>query len=87
MVSELLVVFLKLGYCSHKDTIHVYILFTYTVLFIYTVLFTRNGGSDPRILRCKTGNSGVSKATVWFCTCLGKFCHNGDKSLKSLGFK
>ena len=33
------------------------------------------------------GNSGVSKATVWFCTCIGKFCHKGDKSLRSLGFK
>ena len=29
----------------------------------------------------------MSKATVWFCTCLGKFCHKGDKNLRSLGFK
>ncbi|KAK9183052.1 hypothetical protein WN944_026201 [Citrus x changshan-huyou] len=35
----------------------------------------------------KAGNSGVSKTTVWFCTCLGKFCYKGDKSLRSLGFK
>ena len=63
------------------------ILFTYTALLINTVLFTRNGGSDLRILRCKVWNSGVSKAIMWFCLCLGKFCHKGDKSLKSLSFK
>ena len=75
LVSELLVVFFGVGYCSRM------------ILFTYTVLFTRNGGSDLRILQCKVGNSGMSKATVWFCTCLGKLCHKGDRSLKSLGFK
>ena len=24
---------------------------------------------------------------MWFCTCLGKFCHKDDKSQRSLSFK
>ena len=65
-------------------TIHVYGIQNYSRIRHYS---RENGGSDPRILRCKAGNSGVSKATVWFCTCLEKFCHKRDKSLRSLGFK
>ena len=95
MVSELLIVFFRVeGLLFTYTVLFTYmVLFTYTVLFTYmalfidTVLFTRNGGSDLRILQCKVENSGVSKATVWFCTCLGKFCHKSDKSLRSLGFK
>ena len=99
VVSELLVVFLESD-TIHVKALFTYTvlftytilftytaLFTYTILFIYTVLFTRNSGRDSRILRCKAGNSGVSKAIVWFCTCLGKLCHKGNKNLRSLSFK
>lgn len=80
VVSELLVVFLESGTIHVNGT-------TYMTLFTYTVLFTRNGGSNPRVLWYKVGNNGVSKVIGWFCTRLGKFCRRGDKSLKSLGFK
>ena len=81
VVSKLLVVFFGV------EALFTYTeLFTYMTLFIDTVLFTRSG-SNSRILRCKARYSGVSKATVWFYTYLGKFCHKGDKSLRSLSFK
>ena len=93
VVSELLVVLFGVRYYlytvlfTYMALFRYMILFRHTVLFIDTVLFTRNGGNDSRILRCKVGNNGVSKAIVWFCTCLGKFYHKSDKSLRSLGFK
>ena len=64
LVSELLVVFLELGTVHVRGTIHVYgTVHVYDTIHVYGTIHVKRG-SDPRIFRCKAGNSSVRKATV-----------------------
>ena len=73
VVSKLLVVFFESGTIHVNGTVHAYCTIHQGIVHAYGTV--------------QVGNSGVSGVIVWFCTCVGKFCHKGDNDLRSLDIK
>lgn len=58
-----------------------FVLKVYNIVYKYDIVHEYGRANNLHLEKL------VACVVVWICACLGKFCHEGNRSLRSIGFK